>query len=114
RVIFRSDSFLLSPGRDDQISYLRRKESAQLTHPLDFAHLIGDALLKLLVQPVEIAEQPCVLYGDDGLGGEILHKFDLLVGKRADLLTINGDHTNQLVIFQHRHAKYRSNFTEFK
>src|SRR5215510_287816 len=37
---------LLRPGRDDQIGYLRRKETSQSAHALDFADLVGDALLK--------------------------------------------------------------------
>src|SRR6516225_2499153 len=46
----------------------------------------------------QLVEQPRVLDGDDGLGGEILNKRDLLVCERPDLLPQNGDHTNQLVI----------------
>ena len=38
---------------------------------------------------------------------------DLLFDERAHLLAIEGDHTNQLVIPQHRHTKYSSEFTEF-
>ena len=40
----------LCPGRDDQISHLRRQEAPQPAHAFDFAHLIGDALFELLVQ----------------------------------------------------------------
>ena len=40
---------LLGSRSDDQIGYLRRKETPQSAHALDFAHLIGDALFELLV-----------------------------------------------------------------
>ena len=48
-------------------------------------------------------EQACVLYGDDGLGGEALDQLDLLVGEGADLLTIDADRTDQPVLLEHRH-----------
>ena len=59
----------------------------------------GDALMtrstsdgrRLLLQqtPLQFIEQPRVLDGDDGLGGEVLHQLDLLVGERADFLAVN-------------------------
>ena len=39
----------LAPGRDDQISHLRRKEAPQPAHAFDFAYLVGDAVFELLV-----------------------------------------------------------------
>ena len=41
---------LLTPGRNDQISHLRRQEAPQPAHALDFAYLVGDALFQLLVE----------------------------------------------------------------
>ena len=41
---------LLAPGRNDQISHLRRQEAPQPAHAFDFADLVGDALFELLVQ----------------------------------------------------------------
>ena len=41
---------LLSTGRDNQISHLRRKEAPQPAHALDFTYLVGDALFELMVQ----------------------------------------------------------------
>ena len=41
---------LLSTGRDNQISHLRRKEAPQPAHAFDFANLIGNTLLQMLVQ----------------------------------------------------------------
>ena len=34
----------LGPGRNDQISHLRRKKAPQPTHAFDFVHLVRDAL----------------------------------------------------------------------
>ena len=39
----------------------------------------------------QLVEQAGVLDRDDGLGGERLHEFDLSVGEKRDLLTIEGD-----------------------
>src|SRR4029079_4931106 len=97
---------LFRPGRNDQIGYLRRKETSQLTHTLDFADLVGDALFKLLVQVVEIIEQSCVLDGDDGLCSKILDQLDLLVRERTDLLSKECKCTDELVFLEHRNGKY--------
>jgi hypothetical protein len=40
---------LLCSRRDNQVGYLGRKESPQLTHALDFINLIGDPLLQVLI-----------------------------------------------------------------
>ena len=46
----------------------------------------------LLLQTfAELAQQPRVLDGNDGLRGEVLDQLDLLVAEWAYLLTINGD-----------------------
>ena len=46
----------------------------------------------------QFVEQPRVLDGDDGLGGEILHQLNLLVGERADFLAVDGDGADQFVL----------------
>ena len=55
----------------------------------------------------QLVEQPRVLDGDDGLGGEVLHQLDLLVGERPHLLAIDDDGADQLVILEHRHRDER-------
>ena len=45
----------------------------------------------------QFVEQPRVLDGDDGLGGEVREQLDLLVSERADLLAIDVDRADQLV-----------------
>jgi hypothetical protein len=54
---------------------------------------------------VQLVEQPRVLDGDDGLAGEARDQRDLLVGKRAHLLTVQGEHADQLVLLEHRHEE---------
>jgi hypothetical protein len=43
-------------------------------------------------------EQPRVLDGDDGLGGEVRNQSDLLVGKRPHFRAIDRDGADQLTI----------------
>ena len=64
-------------------------------------HVGGGGLL--LERFAQLAEQPRVLDGDDGLGGEVRHQLDLLVGERADLLAVDGDGADQLVFLEHRY-----------
>ena len=58
----------------DDLEHLRRRGLLLQR----FAEIVG-ALAQLV-------EQPGVLDGDDGLGGEVLHQLDLLVGEGAHLL----------------------------
>src|SRR5262245_27433563 len=95
---------LLCSGSDDQIGYLRRKETPQPAHALDFANLVSDTLFKLLVQFVEVIEQSCVLDGDHSLGGKILYKLDLLFTKGAHLLAVDYDHADEFALLQHRYG----------
>ncbi len=67
----------------------------------------------LLQRFAQFIEQPCVLDGDNSLGGEILHQFDLLVSERADLLPINDDSADQLPLLEHRHDKNCAKAAEF-
>src|SRR5262245_53481553 len=55
----------------------------------DLKHVGGSGLL--LQRFSQLVEQPRVLDGDDRLGSEVLDQLDLLVGERADLLTVDGD-----------------------
>src|SRR5215472_16689791 len=54
----------------------------------------------------QLVEQPRVLNGDDGLGGEIGHQLDLLLRERSYLLAVDIDGANHLILFQHWHAKH--------
>ena len=56
---------------------------------------------------VQFVEQPRVLDGDDRLGGEIPHQFDLLVGERSHFLTEDDDSADQHIVFKHGNGKMR-------
>jgi len=45
---------LFSSRRDDQIGHLWREETPKTTHPLYFADLIGNTLLQMLVQRLNL------------------------------------------------------------
>ena len=60
----------------------------------------------------QFVEQPRVLDGDHGLGGEVLHQLDLLVGERPDLLAVDDDGADQLVVLEHRHDEQRPRAAE--
>ena len=47
------------------------------------------------IDSAQLIEQPRILDGDDGLGGEVLHQFDLLVGEWPYLLAVDHDRTDQ-------------------
>src|SRR5262249_40056615 len=81
------------------------RKTSQSAHALDFAHLVGDTLFKLLVQVVKIIEQPRVLDGDDRLRGKILHQLDLLVGERPHLGARQPKSSNRNAVPQHRNAE---------
>ena len=53
----------------------------------------------------QLVEQPRVLDGDDGLGGEVCDQFDLFVCERPHLLAVNADSADQLAFLEHRHAE---------
>src|SRR5262249_49325247 len=67
----------------------------------DLEHVGGGGLL--LQRFAQLVEQPRILDGDHRLRGEILHQCDLLVGERANLLTVDGDRADQLVLLEHRY-----------
>src|SRR6516164_8397209 len=60
----------------------------------------------------QFVEQPCVLYGDDSLAGEVLQQVDLSIGKRTHFLTVNSDDSNYLIVFEHRHTNQRARFSD--
>jgi hypothetical protein len=54
-----------------------------------------------------------VFDGDDGLGCEVLHQFDLLGSKGANLLAINGEGADEFTLLQHRHNEKSAYAGEF-
>src|SRR5262249_37930351 len=49
----------------------------------------------------QFIEQPRVLDGDDGLSGEILQQFNLLVGIRPNLLAVDHDGADYCIVLEH-------------
>ena len=74
---------------------------------------VGRAFAKVVGALAQFVEQPRVLDGDDGLRGEILDQFDLLVGEGTNFLTVKRERTNQLVLLQHRNSQKRPYTPEF-
>ncbi len=69
---------------DQRIKHLRQIKRRAANYLENFGS--GSLLLQRLAQFVE---QPRVLDGDNGLGGEILQQFNLFVGEGAHLLAID-------------------------
>ena len=62
----------------------------------------------------QLVEQAGVLNRNDGLGGEIRDKLDLLIGEGANLLAKDADYSNELVISEHRHDDIGPNSAELR
>ncbi len=75
----------------------------------DLEYVGGGGLL--LQGYAQLVQQPRVFDCDDGLGGEILYQIYLLVSERPDLFPVDGDHTSQRIVFEHRHKKKGTGFT---
>ena len=58
-------------------------------------------LRKIARALAQLVQQPRVFDGDNGLGGEILDQLDLLVGERANLLTIDCDNADHPIVIEH-------------
>ena len=55
----------------------------------------------------QFVEQPRVLDGDDGLGGEVLHQRNLFVGEGSNFLAVHTESADQFVLLQHWHHQNR-------
>jgi hypothetical protein len=62
----------------------------------------------LLQRFAQLVEQPHVLDGDDGLIRKIRDQLDLLVGKWANLLAVDGDRADQFAFLEHRDGNLSS------
>src|SRR5260370_40488491 len=83
---------------------MERSWSAVLTraYPADNVEHVSSSRL-LLQGFAQLVQQTGILDGDDGLACEIAHQRDLLVGKRSDLLAVDGDCAVQFGLLEHRH-----------
>src|SRR5215471_2014461 len=72
----------------------------------NFQHL---GCRRLLLQGLaQLVEEARVLDGDDGLGREVLHQFNLFIGEGTYLCAIDEKGTKQLIVLEHRHRDGRS------
>src|SRR5215472_5709502 len=54
----------------------------------------------------QFIEQPRVLNGDNGLGGEVLYQSNLLVGEWPDHLAIDDDRADEFILFEHGYDEF--------
>ncbi len=87
---------------DQCVEYCRQVESRAANH---LEHVGGGGLL--LQRFAQLAEQPRIFDGDNGLCGEVRYQRDLLVRERPDFLVEDSDGTDQLIIFEHRYGQHR-------
>src|SRR6516165_10823016 len=61
----------------------------------------------------QFAQQSRILDGDNGLRGEVLHEFDLLVREGTYFLPIDNNDADQRIVLKHRHGKLCAKATKF-
>ena len=71
------------------------------TQHLGCRGLLVERFTEIIGALPQFVEQPRVLDGDDRLGGEIADKIDLLVGKRVNILMVDGDRADQFIVAEH-------------
>src|SRR5215472_13386268 len=105
-------------GRHIRLAQPRRRLHQRIEHRLQIEgrsadhleHVGGGGLLREGLP--QLVEQPGVLYGDDGLVGEILDQLDLLVGERTDLLAVDDEAADPFALFEQRRKHRRACATE--
>ena len=100
---------LAQPRRrfDERIEYGLQVEGRAADH---LEHVGGGGLL--CQRFAQLTEQSRILDRDDGLGGEVRDKLDLLVGEPPGLLTIDGENADQLIFLEHRNIEDRAEASE--
>src|SRR5262249_41663240 len=89
-------------GLEHRLQFTRRRAD-------DLQYLRGRSLLLQRLAEIggalpQLVEQARVLDGDDGLFRKVADKFDLLVGKGADILANEVERTDQPPLLQHRNG----------
>ena len=74
--------------------------------------LMLQSLAQFCVALLDLLEQPHVLDGDDGLGGEGLEQLDLLVGERTNFRSANHNRPDGSTLPQQRRGKYSARSTD--
>src|SRR6516165_8197793 len=67
--------------------------------------LLLQRLAEISCPLAQLVQQPRVLDGNDGLGGEVLHQRDLFFTEWSHLPTRDGKDTDHLIVLQHRNGK---------
>src|SRR3974390_893138 len=62
---------------------------------------------------MQFVEEPRILDGDHGLGGEVLRQLDLPVGKQQNFLAVDGDYADQLACLEDRQPEQCPDAAEF-
>src|SRR5262249_970088 len=82
--------------RDDEFGKLGREKPLQPADTTEFLDLCSDTRLQTAVQfgdvlgaLTQFAEQPGILHRDDRVRPEVLYQRNLLLRKRADLLSVD-------------------------
>ena len=57
----------------------------------------------------QFVEEPRILDGDDGLGGETVNELDLFLGERPNLGAIDRNCADWFALFEHRNGRIRAN-----
>ena len=69
---------------------------------------LADRAAEIVCALTQFIEQSCILSSNNGLGGEVLHQFDLLLGERTYLLAIDRYNPNQIAFLEHWNGDLRS------
>ena len=93
--------FQFARRRADDLQYLRCRR------------LLLQGFRQIVGTRAQLAEQACILDGDDRLTGEARHQIDLLACEPANGLPENGDRTDEPVLLQHRHKQDGPGAAEF-
>ena len=76
--------------------------------------LLPQRLRQIVGAFAQFPEQPRILDGNNCLLGEVAEQLDLLVSERADLLSINHDHADELGVPKHRYRDKRPSASEIR
>ena len=106
---------LLVALRDDQLSKLRCQKPLQSPDAPQFLDLRGDARFEAAVQLrhlvgalTQFTKEPRILHRDHRLRREVLQQFNLLVGERPDVATIDHEMAERGFFLAQRHGEERT------
>ena len=74
---------------------------------------VSSALAEVVSALTQFVQQPRIFNGDDGLSGEVVDQFDLLVGERPNPLSKNDESADKLVLLEQGHGDESSSASEF-